>query len=142
MEEVGTQMMTVTVRAEKEELRQDNNSRPLVVNVLNFARGGASEPTLLSFDDARTLFHEFGHALHALLSDVTYPMVSSTSVLSRYCRLRPTLAAQGAITQRPLCASPSRFAKTAGESKRGRHAQSIDPSRPTSAAVKVLPIIA
>ena len=47
--------------------------RPIVVNVMNFARGAEGEPTLLSFDDARTLFHEFGHGLHGLLSDVTYP---------------------------------------------------------------------
>ena len=38
--------------------------RPLVVNVMNFSKAGEGEPTLLSFDDARTLFHEFGHALH------------------------------------------------------------------------------
>jgi peptidyl-dipeptidase Dcp len=48
--------------------------------VMNFAKGGEGEPTLLSFDDARTLFHEFGHGLHGLLSDVTYPMLSGTSV--------------------------------------------------------------
>jgi peptidyl-dipeptidase Dcp len=61
--------------------------RPLVVNVMNFAKAGASEPTLLSFDDARTLFHEFGHALHALLSDVTYPMISGTSVQTDFVEL-------------------------------------------------------
>jgi peptidyl-dipeptidase Dcp len=61
--------------------------RPLVVNVMNFSRAADGEPTLLSFDDARTLFHEFGHALHALLSDVTYPMVSGTSVLSDFVEL-------------------------------------------------------
>ncbi len=42
---------------------------------------------LLSFDDARTLFHEFGHALHGLLSNVTYPMVSGTSVLQDWVEL-------------------------------------------------------
>ena len=47
--------------------------RPIVVNVMNFAKGAAGEPTLLSLDDARTLFHEFGHGLHGLLSNVTYP---------------------------------------------------------------------
>ncbi|HEX5957245.1 MAG TPA: M3 family metallopeptidase, partial [Hyphomicrobiaceae bacterium] len=50
--------------------------RPIVVNVLNLAKGAPGEPTLLSIDDARTLFHEFGHALHGLLSRVTYPFVS------------------------------------------------------------------
>jgi peptidyl-dipeptidase Dcp len=54
--------------------------RPIVVNVMNFAKAAPGEPVLLSIDDARTLFHEFGHALHGLLSDVTYPAVSGTSV--------------------------------------------------------------
>ncbi|MFN8831849.1 MAG: M3 family metallopeptidase [Labrys sp. (in: a-proteobacteria)] len=54
--------------------------RPIIVNVMNFSKSAPGEPTLLSFDDARTLFHEFGHALHGLLSDVTYPMISGTNV--------------------------------------------------------------
>ena len=54
--------------------------RPIVVNVMNFAKGGEGEPNLLSFDDARTLFHEFGHALHTMLSDVTYPSIAGASV--------------------------------------------------------------
>jgi peptidyl-dipeptidase Dcp len=54
--------------------------RPLVINVMNFAKAADSEPTLLGFEDARTLFHEFGHALHALLSDVTYPMIAGANV--------------------------------------------------------------
>jgi peptidyl-dipeptidase Dcp len=54
--------------------------RPIVVNVMNFAKGAPGEPSLLSIDDARTLFHEFGHGLHGLLSNVTYPTVSGTSV--------------------------------------------------------------
>jgi peptidyl-dipeptidase Dcp len=54
--------------------------RPIVVNVMNFAKGAPGEPALLSVDDARTLFHEFGHALHGLLSSVTYPSVSGTAV--------------------------------------------------------------
>ncbi|MBP0579423.1 M3 family metallopeptidase [Labrys sp. LIt4] len=53
---------------------------PIIVNVMNFARGADGQPTLLSFDDARTLFHELGHGLHGLLSDVTYPLLSGTSV--------------------------------------------------------------
>ena len=61
--------------------------RPLIVNVMNFSKGGSSEPSLLSFDDARTLFHEFGHALHGLLSDVTYPMVAGTNVLTDWVEL-------------------------------------------------------
>jgi len=60
---------------------------PLVVNVMNFSKAADGEPTLLSFDDARTLFHEFGHGLHGLLSDVTYPSVSGTSVLRDFVEL-------------------------------------------------------
>ncbi|WP_163521096.1 M3 family metallopeptidase, partial [Klebsiella michiganensis] len=52
---------------------------PIIVNVMNFARAPEGETTLLSFDDARTLFHEFGHALHGLLSDVSYPLLSGTA---------------------------------------------------------------
>jgi peptidyl-dipeptidase Dcp len=61
--------------------------RPLIVNVMNFSKAAAGEPTLLSFDDARTLFHEFGHALHGLLSDVTYPLISGTGVLTDFVEL-------------------------------------------------------
>ncbi len=61
--------------------------RPLVVNVMNFSKPPEGEPTLLSFDDARTLFHEFGHGLHGLLSDVTYPTLSGTSVATDFVEL-------------------------------------------------------
>jgi peptidyl-dipeptidase Dcp len=54
--------------------------RPIVVNVMNFNKAADGAAPLLSFDDARTLFHEFGHALHGLLSDVTYPMIAGTNV--------------------------------------------------------------
>ncbi|HEY5347624.1 MAG TPA: M3 family metallopeptidase, partial [Rhizomicrobium sp.] len=57
---------------------------PLIVNVCNFARG---TPTLLSFDEARTVFHEFGHALHGLLSHVTYPRLSGTAVARDFVEL-------------------------------------------------------
>jgi peptidyl-dipeptidase Dcp len=53
---------------------------PIIVNVMNFAKPPQGQPALLSFDDARTLFHEFGHGLHGLLSNVTYPLLSGTSV--------------------------------------------------------------
>ena len=55
--------------------------RPVAVNACNFIKPADGEPCLLSYDDARTLFHEFGHALHVLLSDVTYPSVACTSVV-------------------------------------------------------------
>ena len=53
---------------------------PIILNVMNFAKAEAGKPTLLSFDDAHTLFHEFGHGLHGLLSDVTYGSLAGTSV--------------------------------------------------------------
>ncbi len=58
--------------------------RPIVVNVCNFAKG---DPALLSWDDARTLFHEFGHALHAMLSDVTHGFIAGTSVARDFVEL-------------------------------------------------------
>jgi peptidyl-dipeptidase Dcp len=58
----------------------DRAQLPIVVNVMNFAKGGEGEASLLSIDDARTLFHEFGHALHGMLSDVVYPRISGTHV--------------------------------------------------------------
>jgi peptidyl-dipeptidase Dcp len=61
--------------------------RPIVVNVLNFAQGAPGKPTLLSFDDARTLFHEFGHGLHGMLSDVTFPSISGTGVVRDFVEL-------------------------------------------------------
>lgn len=57
---------------------------PVVINVCNFAK---SDPALLSYDDARTLFHEFGHALHQMLSNVTYESVSGTSVARDFVEL-------------------------------------------------------
>lgn len=60
------------------------DQRPVVVNVCNFAKG---DPCLLSYDDARTLFHEFGHALHQMLSDVTYGFISGTSVARDFVEL-------------------------------------------------------
>jgi peptidyl-dipeptidase Dcp len=54
---------------------------PIVVNVTNFSKGGEGQPSLLSFDDARTLFHEFGHGLHGMLSNVTYPLLAGTGVV-------------------------------------------------------------
>ena len=55
-------------------------TRPVVANNLNVAQPADGEPTLLTFDEVNTLFHEFGHALHGLFSDVTYPHFSGTEV--------------------------------------------------------------
>ncbi|BDZ66455.1 M3 family metallopeptidase [Agromyces mangrovi Wang et al. 2018] len=53
---------------------------PVVVNNLNVPKPAAGEPTLLTYDETRTLFHEFGHALHGLFGSTTYPKLSGTSV--------------------------------------------------------------
>jgi peptidyl-dipeptidase Dcp len=67
--------------------RNGFESRPVVLNNNNFARGQADGPTLLSLDDVRTLFHEFGHGLHGLLSDVGYERLSGTQVLRDFVEL-------------------------------------------------------
>jgi peptidyl-dipeptidase Dcp len=61
--------------------------RPIIVNVCNFAKPEAGSPALLSMDDARTLFHEFGHGLHGLMSNVTYPSLSGTAVARDFVEL-------------------------------------------------------
>lgn len=60
---------------------------PIVFNVCNFAKPADGEPALLSYDDARTLFHEFGHALHQMLSDVTYGSIAGTNVARDFVEL-------------------------------------------------------
>jgi peptidyl-dipeptidase Dcp len=60
---------------------------PVILNNNNFAKGAPGAPSLLSLDDARTLFHEFGHGLHGLLSDVTYRRLSGTQVLRDFVEL-------------------------------------------------------
>ncbi|HZD51666.1 MAG TPA: M3 family metallopeptidase, partial [Woeseiaceae bacterium] len=54
--------------------------KPVVYNVANFPRPAPGEPALLSFGSVETMFHEFGHALHGMFSDVTYPSLAGTSV--------------------------------------------------------------
>ncbi len=63
------------------------DTRPIVLNVCNFAKPAPGAAALLSYDDARTLFHEFGHALHQMLSDVTYESISGTSVVRDFVEL-------------------------------------------------------
>ncbi|MFC0192242.1 M3 family metallopeptidase [Aureimonas pseudogalii] len=65
----------------------DGGQRPVIYNVCNFAKPAAGEPALLSVDDAKTLFHEFGHALHGLLSNVTYPSLAGTAVARDFVEL-------------------------------------------------------
>ncbi|GAB1057266.1 MAG: M3 family metallopeptidase [Shewanella algae] len=74
------------------------NEQPIIVNVLNYPRPSGDEPTLLTFDEAGTLFHEFGHALHALLSKVEYRSQSGTSVPRDYVEF-PSQVMENWMTQ-------------------------------------------
>ena len=65
----------------------DQAQIPFVINVMNFAKAAAGQPVLITMDDARTLFHEFGHALHGMLSNVNYPSISGTSVSRDFVEL-------------------------------------------------------
>lgn len=73
--------------AMRAQARKPKLQTPIVINVCNFAKPSAGKPALLSYDDARTLFHEFGHALHQMLSDVEYESVSGTSVARDFVEL-------------------------------------------------------
>lgn len=63
------------------------NSTPVITNVCNFTKPTGETPALLTFDEVQTLFHEFGHALHGLLSQCTYPSVAGTSVVHDFVEL-------------------------------------------------------
>ncbi|MEO6947261.1 MAG: M3 family metallopeptidase [Nitrobacter sp.] len=71
----------------RDQQKLDGDVAPLVLNVCNFAKGAEGQPSLLSPDDARALFHEFGHGLHGMLSNVTYPSLSGTSVFTDFVEL-------------------------------------------------------
>src|SRR5450631_904603 len=71
----------------RDQQKLDGDIAPLIINVCNFSKGAEGQPSLLSPDDARTLFHEFGHGLHGMLSDVTYPSLSGTSVFTDFVEL-------------------------------------------------------
>jgi peptidyl-dipeptidase Dcp len=71
----------------RDQQKLDGEVAPLIINVCNFAKGAEGQPSLLSPDDARTLFHEFGHGLHGMLSNVTYPSLSGTSVFTDFVEL-------------------------------------------------------
>ncbi len=73
--------------AMRSQQKLEGDIRSHVINVCNFAKPEDGQPALLSYDDARTLFHEFGHALHQMLSDVTYESISGTSVARDFVEL-------------------------------------------------------
>jgi peptidyl-dipeptidase Dcp len=68
-------------------IKNGKNQRPIIVNVGNFTKPTAQNPSLLSMDEVETMFHEFGHALHGLLSQCTYPSVAGTNVARDFVEL-------------------------------------------------------
>lgn len=64
-----------------------DGSKPVIYNIMNFAKPPEGEAALLSVDEAKTLFHEFGHALHGMLTEVTWPSVAGTSVSRDFVEL-------------------------------------------------------
>src|SRR5438876_6513001 len=71
----------------RDQQKLDGEIAPLISNVCTFAKAAGGDPSLLSPDDARTLFHEFGHGLHGMLSNVNYPSLSGTSVFTDFVEL-------------------------------------------------------
>ena len=80
-------------------VRQSNllNQKPVIVNVLNTPKPAEGEPALISFDNVSTMFHEMGHAVHGLFSDVTYPSVSGTATPRDFVEFPSTFEEDWAI---------------------------------------------
>lgn len=87
------------------------DSKPIIVNVLNYPRPVGNEPALLTFDEASTLFHEFGHALHGMLSDVEYRSQAGTSVPRDYVEF-PSQVMENWMTQPEVLAQFAKHYKT------------------------------
>ncbi|GIU38390.1 M3 family metallopeptidase [Shewanella schlegeliana] len=87
------------------------DSKPIIVNVLNYPRPAGDEPALLTFDEASTLFHEFGHALHGMLSDVEYRSQAGTSVPRDYVEF-PSQVMENWMTQPEVLAQFAKHYKT------------------------------
>ena len=87
----------------REQSRLMGEVLPLIVNTCNFNKPAEGEPALLSLDEARTVFHEFGHGLHGLLSNVTYPRIAGTSVVRDFVEL-PSQLYEHWLEQPPVLA--------------------------------------
>ncbi len=94
-----------------QEVIGDEDIRPVIVNVGNFAKPAADKPSLLSLDNVETLFHEFGHALHGLLSQCTYKSVSGTSVARDFVEL-PSQIMENWAFQKEVLADYARHYET------------------------------
>jgi peptidyl-dipeptidase Dcp len=86
-------------------------NKPIIVNVLNYPRPAGGKPSLLTFDQAGTLFHEFGHALHGLLSDGHYPSQTGTSTPRDFVEF-PSQVMENWMTEPEVLASFAKHYKT------------------------------
>ena len=92
-------------------VEQELEVRPVIVNVGNFAKPTADKPSLLTLDQVETLFHEYGHALHGLLSQCTYKSVAGTSVARDFVEL-PSQIMENWAFQKEVLASYARHYET------------------------------
>jgi len=118
----------------RDQQKLDGDVAPLVLNICNFAKGAGGEPSLLLPDDARTLFHEFGHGLHGMLSNVTYPSLSGTSVFTDFVELPSSSTSTGRSGPRCCKSSPA----TTRPASRCR-TTSCNASLPRENSTRVLP---
>lgn len=91
--------------------RLGQGSTPIIYNIMNFAKPPEGQTALLSLDEARTLFHEFGHALHGMLTDVTWPSIAGTSVSRDWVEL-PSQLYEHWLTTAPILEKHARHAET------------------------------
>ena len=94
-----------------QEVLDGEDIRPVIVNVGNFAKPTEDKPSLLTLDQVETLFHEFGHALHGLLSQCTYKSVSGTSVARDFVEL-PSQIMENWAFQKEVLAGYARHYET------------------------------
>jgi peptidyl-dipeptidase Dcp len=112
------------MNAYRDQERFDGDVPTIVSNNANFVKGAPGEPVLVSWDDASTMFHEFGHALHGLLSNVVYPSLSGTSVARDYVEFPSQILERWLATPEVL----SRFARhyRTGQPMPGELAEKIE----------------
>ncbi len=92
----------------REQSKLDGAQIPFIVNTCNFVKPPEGQPALLSLDEARTVFHEMGHGLHGLLSDVTYPRISGTNVVRDFVEL-PSQIYEHWLEEEPVLARFSHY---------------------------------
>ena len=92
----------------RDQQKLDGAQIPFIVNTCNFVKPPEGQPALLSLDEARTVFHEMGHGLHGLLSDVTYPRLSGTSVVRDFVEL-PSQIYERWLEEAPVLARFTHF---------------------------------